>query len=76
VPAASAGIGMAKSFLPKRKIKKYNVGFVIDGVVRFCYYNSKGEEINHFFIDENNFVSDQQKIVSRFLIPSSYLVVI
>jgi hypothetical protein len=52
--------------LPERQ--KHNVGFVTEGFVRFCYYNNKGEEINHLFIDENNFVSDQQKIVSRFLI--------
>jgi hypothetical protein len=67
MPAASASIGTAKS-ITKRKDKKHNLGFVIEGFVRFCYYNNKGEEINHFFIDENNFVSNQQKIVSRFLI--------
>jgi len=39
------------------KVPKY-VGFVIDGVFRFCYYNNKGEEVTHYFIDENNFVTD------------------
>ena len=37
------------------------VGFILEGIVRFCYYNNKGQEITHHFIDENNFVSDQQK---------------
>jgi len=34
------------------------VGFVVDGIVRVCYYNNKGEEITKYFIDENNLVVD------------------
>jgi len=34
------------------------VGFVLEGVFRFCYYNNKGEEITKYFIDENNIISD------------------
>jgi len=34
------------------------VGFVLDGVVRGCYYNNKGEEITRCFIPENNLVVD------------------
>ncbi len=34
------------------------VGFVIEGIFRFCYYNNKGEEITDYFIDENHFVTD------------------
>jgi CRP-like cAMP-binding protein len=34
------------------------VGFVIDGVMRVCYYNNQGEEITKYFIDENNLVVD------------------
>lgn len=34
------------------------VGFVLDGVIRVCYYNNKGEEITKYFIDENNLVVD------------------
>lgn len=34
------------------------VGFVVDGVVRGCYYNNKGEEITRCFIAENNLVVD------------------
>ncbi|KFF04622.1 Crp/Fnr family transcriptional regulator [Flavobacterium reichenbachii] len=34
------------------------VGFVLDGVMRVCYYDKKGEEITKYFIDENNLVVD------------------
>ncbi|WP_442591258.1 Crp/Fnr family transcriptional regulator [Pedobacter sp. AW31-3R] len=49
-----------------------HVGFVLEGVVRFCYYNNKGEEITHHFIDENNFVSDQQKFDAQ-VVASEYI---
>jgi CRP-like cAMP-binding protein len=34
------------------------VGFIIDGIMRVCYYNNKGEEITKYFVDENNLVVD------------------
>ncbi len=34
------------------------VGFVLEGVVRGCYYNNKGDEITRCFIEENNLVVD------------------
>ena len=34
------------------------VGFILKGVTRICYYNNKGEEITKYFIDENNMVVD------------------
>lgn len=34
------------------------VGFILDGIIRVCYYNNKGEEITKYFIDENNLVVD------------------
>ncbi|MDF3026633.1 MAG: cyclic nucleotide-binding protein [Fluviicola sp.] len=34
------------------------VGFVLEGVVRGCYYNNRGEEITRCFIAENNLVVD------------------
>lgn len=37
------------------------MGFILEGVFRFCYYNNKGEEITHGFADENNFVTDYPK---------------
>ncbi|RZJ55066.1 MAG: Crp/Fnr family transcriptional regulator [Flavobacterium sp.] len=42
------------------KIPRY-IGFVLEGVFRCSYYNNKGEEITHYFIDEYSFVSDQLK---------------
>lgn len=36
------------------------VGFVLQGIFRFCYYNNKGAEITDYFIDENHFVTDYQ----------------
>lgn len=46
------------------KIPRY-LGFVLEGVFRFCYYNNKGEEITSYFIDENSFFSDQQKFETQ-----------
>ncbi|QCR21507.1 Crp/Fnr family transcriptional regulator [Pontibacter sp. SGAir0037] len=34
------------------------VGFIVEGVIRGCYYNNKGEEITRCFISENNLVVD------------------
>jgi CRP-like cAMP-binding protein len=53
------------------KIPRY-VGFLLEGVVRFCYYNNKGEEITHSFVEENNFVSDQQRFEVQ-IISSEYI---
>ncbi|MEA5140199.1 Crp/Fnr family transcriptional regulator [Arcicella rigui] len=35
-----------------------HIGFIINGVMRVCYYNNEGKEITRYFIDENNFVVD------------------
>ncbi len=34
------------------------VAFVNEGILRVCYYNSNGDEITKYFIDENNFAVD------------------
>lgn len=34
------------------------VGFIVEGVIRVCYYNNKGEEITRCFISENSLVVD------------------
>jgi len=44
-------------FSEAEKIAK-QVGFVLEGVIRVCYYNNKGDEITKYFIDENNLVVD------------------
>jgi CRP-like cAMP-binding protein len=41
------------------------VGFLLEGIVRFCYYNNKGEEITNYFIDENTFVTDYPKFEAK-----------
>ncbi|MCP2029360.1 CRP-like cAMP-binding protein [Flavobacterium sp. HSC-32F16] len=45
------------------------VGFVLDGIVRVCYYNNKGEEITKYFIDEHNLVVDLESFENE--IPST-----
>jgi len=45
------------------------VAFIIDGILRVCYYNNKGEEITRYFIDENNFAVDINSYMYK--IPSS-----
>lgn len=49
-----------------------HVGFILEGVVRFYYYNNKGEDITQYFVDENNFVSDQQRFESQ-VVASEYI---
>jgi len=34
------------------------VGFVVEGVIRICYYNNQGEDITRYFVDENHMVVD------------------
>lgn len=48
------------------------VGFIVEGVIRGCYYNNKGEEITRCFIPENNLVVDYPNFEAD-LISSEYL---
>jgi len=48
------------------------VGFVLEGIFRFCYYNNKGEDITNYFIDHNSFVIDYQKFGAQ-IIASEYI---
>lgn len=45
------------------------VAFIVTGILRVCYYDSKGEEITKYFIDENNFAVDINSFTQK--IPSS-----
>jgi len=45
------------------------VGFIVDGVVRVCYYDNQGEEITMYFMEEGNFVVDFDSFDNN--IPSS-----
>jgi len=49
-----------------------HVGFILEGVVRFCYYNNKGQDITQYFIEENSFVSDQQRFEAQ-VVSSEYI---
>lgn len=52
--------------IPKR------VGFILEGIFRFCYYNNKGEDITSYFIDATSFLTDYQKFEDQ-LIASEYV---
>ncbi|ANI87879.1 cyclic nucleotide-binding protein [Arachidicoccus ginsenosidimutans] len=34
------------------------VGFILEGILRVCYYDNKGEEVTKYFIDENHLIVD------------------
>lgn len=53
------------------KIAK-QVGFVVDGIMRVCYYDNKGEEITKYFIEENNLVVDLESFDNE-ICSSSYV---
>ncbi len=55
-------------FSEAEKISR-QVGFILNGIVRVCYYNNKGEEITKYFIEENNLVVDLNSFDNN--IPSS-----
>lgn len=48
------------------------VGFVLDGVFRFCYYNNKGQEITNYFVEGASFVIDYQKFSAQ-VVASEYI---
>lgn len=53
------------------KIPK-QVGFVVEGVIRGCYYSNKGEEITRCFISENSLVCDYVNFEAN-VVSSEYL---
>jgi len=48
------------------KIAKH-IAFVQEGVLMISYYNNKGEEIVHHFVDENHFVVDLESFNHKML---------
>ncbi|MBE7169056.1 MAG: Crp/Fnr family transcriptional regulator [Williamsia sp.] len=46
-------------YLQAGKISR-RFGFLMEGIMRVSYYNSKEEEITKYFVDENNIVVDLQ----------------
>ncbi|WP_299556177.1 Crp/Fnr family transcriptional regulator [Seonamhaeicola sp.] len=41
------------------------IGFILEGVLRVCYYNNKGEEITKYFVDENHLIVDYQHFEAK-----------
>jgi len=37
------------------------VAFILEGILRICYYNNKGEEITKYFLDKNRFLANPYK---------------
>ncbi|MBE7174430.1 MAG: Crp/Fnr family transcriptional regulator [Williamsia sp.] len=70
IESKAAEITIAKEdyFSEAGKIAR-QVGFILEGVLRVCYYNNKGEEITKYFIDENNLVVDLESFDNN--VPSS-----
>ncbi|MCC8407504.1 Crp/Fnr family transcriptional regulator [Mucilaginibacter sp. UR6-1] len=48
------------------------VGFLLSGVVRFVYYNNKGQEITHYFVGEGQFVTDYARFETQ-IVASEYI---
>ncbi|WP_160139957.1 Crp/Fnr family transcriptional regulator [Chryseobacterium sp. c4a] len=40
------------------------VGFLIDGIFRICYYNNKGDEITKIFLEENHLLMNLKNVPS------------
>ena len=45
------------------------VGFVLEGILRVCYYDNKGEEVTKYFGDENHLIVDWHHFEAK--IPAS-----
>ncbi|WP_258097315.1 Crp/Fnr family transcriptional regulator [Marinoscillum pacificum] len=45
------------------------IAFILEGILRVCYYNSKGDEITKYFIEEHHFAVDINSFNQK--IPSS-----
>ncbi|PUZ21553.1 cAMP-binding domain of CRP or a regulatory subunit of cAMP-dependent protein kinases [Chitinophaga costaii] len=57
-------VAKGEYFLEAGKIARH-IGFVKEGVLMICYYNNKGEEIVHHFVDENHFVADVESFIHQ-----------
>lgn len=50
-------------FAEAGKVMK-RVGFIIDGILRICYYNNKGEEITKIFMEEKHLLYNLKNVPS------------
>ncbi len=42
------------------------VGFIVEGIIRVCYYNNKGEEITRYFFEENHLIKEWENFEATF----------
>jgi CRP-like cAMP-binding protein len=66
--ASESEIRKGEYFSQAGKIPR-RVGFIVEGIMRVCFHNNKGEETTRYFIDENNLVVDINSFENK--IPSS-----
>lgn len=69
--AIEINIRKEEYFSEAGKISK-QIGFVVEGILRVCYYNNKSEEITKYFIEENNLVVDLESFDNQ-ISSSSYV---
>lgn len=50
-------------FVEAGKVLK-RVGFIVDGIIRICYYNNEGKEITKIFIEENHLLLNLKNVPS------------
>nr|WP_315224702.1 Crp/Fnr family transcriptional regulator [uncultured Flavobacterium sp.] len=50
-------------FVEAGKVLKH-VGFIVEGILRICYYNNKGEEITKIFIEERHLLYNLKNVPS------------
>lgn len=53
------------SYFSKAGAIASKVGFVVDGVIRICYYNHEGEDVTRYFVEEGQFVVDLNSFNDR-----------
>lgn len=56
-------LGKDEYFAEAGKVLR-QVGFVLDGILRICYYNNKGEEITKIFIEEKHLLFNLKNVPS------------
>lgn len=61
--AREIGLNKDDYFVEAGKVLK-QVGFIIDGILRICYYNNKGEEITKIFIEEKHLLFNLKNVPS------------
>ena len=66
--AVSASFETGQYFSEAGRVAR-EIGFVVSGVFRVCYFDKEGNEITKYFIDETNFVVDLQSY--QYQLPST-----